>query len=101
MTINLDATAGLALDAITAYSHADNPSAFLAVNDGNSYFRVPGLSGLVVYRPAGRYLVQFGGPRNLPSTAVKAPDLRQRPRGNVIRAVRLGMDAGRQFQELK
>jgi lysylphosphatidylglycerol synthetase-like protein (DUF2156 family) len=62
MTINLDATAGLALDAVTAYTDADNPSAFLAVNDGNSYFRVPGLSGLVVYRPAGRYLVQFGGP---------------------------------------
>src|SRR5207253_9470006 len=44
------------------YTGAENPSAFLAVNQGNSYFRVPGISGVVVYRPAGRYLVQFGGP---------------------------------------
>ena len=62
MTTNIDAPADLVLDAITAYSAADNPSAFLAVNEGNSHFRVPGLSGVVVYRPAGRYLVQFGGP---------------------------------------
>lgn len=62
MTTNIEVTADLALEAITAYPDADNPSAFLAVNRGNSYFRLPGLPGLVVYRPAGRYLVQFGGP---------------------------------------
>ena len=58
----IDTTADLALDAITKYTEADNPSAFLAVNNGNSYFQVPGVSGVVVYRTAGRYLVQFGGP---------------------------------------
>jgi lysylphosphatidylglycerol synthetase-like protein (DUF2156 family) len=42
--------------------YADNPSAFLALNSGNSYFTVPGLDGVVVYRPCGRRLVQFGGP---------------------------------------
>jgi lysylphosphatidylglycerol synthetase-like protein (DUF2156 family) len=56
------ASADLTLDAIQRYSHADNPSAFLAVNEGNSYFHVPGTPGVIVYRPAGRYLVQFGGP---------------------------------------
>jgi lysylphosphatidylglycerol synthetase-like protein (DUF2156 family) len=43
-------------------AHGDNPSAFLALNTGNRYFTVPGLPGVVAYRPAGRYLVQFGGP---------------------------------------
>jgi lysylphosphatidylglycerol synthetase-like protein (DUF2156 family) len=40
----------------------DNPSAFLALNSGNHYFSPPKLSGVVVYRQSGRYLVQFGGP---------------------------------------
>jgi lysylphosphatidylglycerol synthetase-like protein (DUF2156 family) len=62
MTTNIEVTADLTLAAITAYTGAENPSAFLAVNEGNSYFRLPGVSGVVVYRPAGRYLVQFGGP---------------------------------------
>jgi lysylphosphatidylglycerol synthetase-like protein (DUF2156 family) len=62
MTTNIEVTADPTLAAITAYTGAENPSAFLAVNDGNSYFRVPGVHGVVVYRPAGRYLVQFGGP---------------------------------------
>jgi lysylphosphatidylglycerol synthetase-like protein (DUF2156 family) len=43
-------------------SHSDNPSAFLALNSGNSYFTVPDLDGVVVYRPCGGHLVQFGGP---------------------------------------
>lgn len=42
--------------------YANNPSAFLALNSGNSYFTEPGLPGVVVHRPAGRYLVQFGAP---------------------------------------
>lgn len=50
------------LDAIRQYSYADNPSAFLAVNQGNSYFTLPGRPGVVVYRVAGRFFVQFGGP---------------------------------------
>jgi len=43
-------------------AHADNPSAFLGLNEGNEVFTSPGLSGVVVYRPAGRYWIQFGGP---------------------------------------
>lgn len=52
----------LTLDAIQQYCYADNPSSFLAVNEGNSYFHLPGSPGVIVYRPTGRYLVQFGGP---------------------------------------
>jgi len=59
---HIDTTAELALDAVRTFTDADNPSAFLAVNQGNSHFQVPGLAGRVVYRPAGRYLVQFAGP---------------------------------------
>lgn len=40
---------------------ADNPSAFLALNDGNDYFTDPSADGVVAYREAGRYLMQFGG----------------------------------------
>jgi lysylphosphatidylglycerol synthetase-like protein (DUF2156 family) len=47
--------------------HADNPSAFLALNRGNRYFTAPPLDGLVVYRSAGSYLVQFGGPFAAPA----------------------------------
>ncbi len=42
--------------------YSDNPSAFLALNSGNSYFTTPGVDGVIVYRPCGRWLVQFGGP---------------------------------------
>jgi lysylphosphatidylglycerol synthetase-like protein (DUF2156 family) len=52
----------IALDAVQRFTAADNPSAFLAVNEGNSYFRQPGVPGVIVYRPTGRYIVQFGGP---------------------------------------
>jgi lysylphosphatidylglycerol synthetase-like protein (DUF2156 family) len=48
------------LDAVRSYS--DNPSGFLAMNSGNSYFRAPDAEGVIAYRPSGRYLVQFGGP---------------------------------------
>ncbi|HET9139823.1 DUF2156 domain-containing protein [Actinophytocola sp.] len=43
-------------------SYSDNPSAFLALNSGNSYFAAPDLDGMVVYRRCGGHLVQFGGP---------------------------------------
>ncbi|MFC0003938.1 bifunctional lysylphosphatidylglycerol flippase/synthetase MprF [Micromonospora siamensis] len=39
----------------------DNPSAFLGASSGNSVFTAPGHRGVVVYRTAGAYLVQFGG----------------------------------------
>jgi lysylphosphatidylglycerol synthetase-like protein (DUF2156 family) len=51
----------IALEAIARYSHADNPSAYFAFSEGNSYFRLPDEPGIIVYRPTGRYLVQFGG----------------------------------------
>lgn len=47
---------------IREYSWAGNPSSFLAVSGGNSYFTLPDRSGVIVYRPSGRFLVQFGGP---------------------------------------
>lgn len=50
----------LAADVLAARS--DNPSAFLALNKGNMQFTDDGRAGVVVYRPAGRYLMQFGGP---------------------------------------
>ncbi|HEX4062746.1 MAG TPA: DUF2156 domain-containing protein [Streptosporangiaceae bacterium] len=56
------AASDIALDAIQRYSGADNPSSFLAVNEGNSYLHTPDTPGVIVYRPTGRYLVQFGGP---------------------------------------
>lgn len=40
--------------------YSDNPSAFLALNDGNRCFAAAG--GVVVYRESGRYLVVFGTP---------------------------------------
>ena len=52
----------IALDAIQRYPDAGNPSSFLAVNEGNSYLHLPDTPGVIVYRPTGRYLVQFGGP---------------------------------------
>ncbi|WP_434739569.1 bifunctional lysylphosphatidylglycerol flippase/synthetase MprF [Micromonospora sp. SH-82] len=51
-----------ALAAIHDYPSADNPSSFLAVSEGNSYFQLPDHPGLIVYRRTGRFLVQLGGP---------------------------------------
>lgn len=41
--------------------YGENPSAFLALNTGNEYFTLPDEDGMIAYRRAGRYLVQFGG----------------------------------------
>lgn len=60
--INTMASLDFALDAARTNTYADNPGAFLAINDGNSYFTEPDLPGVVVYRTAGSFLVQFGGP---------------------------------------
>jgi lysylphosphatidylglycerol synthetase-like protein (DUF2156 family) len=51
---------GRTLSALEHY--ADNPSAFLALNSGNEFFRVSGIDGVVCYRPHGRRWIQFGGP---------------------------------------
>jgi lysylphosphatidylglycerol synthetase-like protein (DUF2156 family) len=50
------------LRAVQEHTDAENPSAFLAVNEGNEFFTVPDLEGVVAYRPTSRHLVQFGGP---------------------------------------
>jgi len=42
--------------------YADNPSAFLALNQGNEYYTHPDFEGFVCYRPYGRRWIQFGGP---------------------------------------
>ncbi|MFE4538992.1 bifunctional lysylphosphatidylglycerol flippase/synthetase MprF [Streptomyces scopuliridis] len=55
-------TDGPVLRAVQTYTHAENPSSFLALNEGNSIFSVPDIDGVISYRRAGRYAVQFGGP---------------------------------------
>ncbi|OZF42270.1 hypothetical protein CH293_26430 [Rhodococcus sp. 14-2470-1b] len=42
-------------------NYSDNPSAFLALNTGNSFFTQPGIEGIISYRRSGSYLVQIGG----------------------------------------
>jgi lysylphosphatidylglycerol synthetase-like protein (DUF2156 family) len=42
-------------------AHADNHSAFLAVNQGTEYFQIPTVDGFIAYRRSGRLRVQFGG----------------------------------------
>jgi lysylphosphatidylglycerol synthetase-like protein (DUF2156 family) len=46
----------------TLRDHADNPSAFLALNDGTRQFTTPGVPGLIAYRASGRHWIQLGGP---------------------------------------
>jgi len=52
------------LDAVldTLAQHSDNPSAFLALNSGNTYFRDDRFEGACAYRRSGRHVLQFGGP---------------------------------------
>ena len=62
MNVSVTDTANPILQAVRAHTQAENPSAFLAVNEGNTTFTVPGLDGAIVFRRVGRYAVQFGGP---------------------------------------
>lgn len=57
-----ESSSAVVLEAIKNHTQSGNPSSFLAMNTGNSLFTVPGADGVVVYRQAGRHLVQFGGP---------------------------------------
>ncbi|MDH6623280.1 lysylphosphatidylglycerol synthetase-like protein (DUF2156 family) [Streptomyces sp. LBL] len=52
------------LDALA--EHSDNPSAFLALNSGNEYFRDERFEGACAYRRSGRYVLQFGAPFTAP-----------------------------------
>ncbi|MGY1500641.1 bifunctional lysylphosphatidylglycerol flippase/synthetase MprF [Streptomyces sp. QTS52] len=47
-------------------AHADNPSAFLALNTGNEFFLDDHHDGVCAFRPAGRHLLQLGGPLAAP-----------------------------------
>lgn len=42
--------------------YSDNPSGFLALNEGNRYFRDDGIDGVVCYREVRRHWIGFGGP---------------------------------------
>lgn len=70
-----DVEAEVLLQTIRTHTQADNPSSFLALNRETSAFRTPDTDGVVVYRPAGRFLVQFGGP--FASETSRAPLLRR------------------------
>jgi lysylphosphatidylglycerol synthetase-like protein (DUF2156 family) len=48
------------LDSLAA--HSDNPSSFLALNNGNEYFHDERFTGTCAYRRFGPYVFQFGGP---------------------------------------
>jgi lysylphosphatidylglycerol synthetase-like protein (DUF2156 family) len=48
------------LDSLAA--HSDNPSSFLALNNGNEYFEDDRFPGVCAFRRAGRHVLQFGGP---------------------------------------
>lgn len=42
--------------------YGTNPSGFLALNAGNTYFTEPGIDGFVAYQESGKWWIQFGGP---------------------------------------
>jgi lysylphosphatidylglycerol synthetase-like protein (DUF2156 family) len=52
----------MAADLDVLLRHGENPSGFLALNDGTQRMRVDGIDGFVAYRAAGRrHLIQLGG----------------------------------------
>lgn len=58
----MSVTLGLSPSADVLARHADNPSAFLALNADTRHFTLPGVDGFIAYRPAGRrHAVQLGG----------------------------------------
>jgi lysylphosphatidylglycerol synthetase-like protein (DUF2156 family) len=61
-SVGAEVTSDYVLDMIQQYDQSENPSSFLAVNNGNRYFTLPGRPGVIVYRPTGQYLIQFAGP---------------------------------------
>jgi lysylphosphatidylglycerol synthetase-like protein (DUF2156 family) len=61
MSVDTDAAASRAALA-TLREHAENPSAFLALNDGTRQFSTPEVPGFIAYRPSGRHWIQLGGP---------------------------------------
>jgi lysylphosphatidylglycerol synthetase-like protein (DUF2156 family) len=93
--------AALAYDAIRL-PDVDNPSAFLATNAGNSIFTAPGHDGVIVYRTAGKWLVQFGGPFAPPAGRAALHDaFREFARGQRRRtvAIQLQTDDAARYAE--
>jgi lysylphosphatidylglycerol synthetase-like protein (DUF2156 family) len=63
---------------------SDNPSAFLALNAGNSHFTVADLDGVITYRETGLRLVQFGGPVGDPRLLRRFTDFARERRRKVV-----------------
>lgn len=55
----LRSAAAVTLARLRRYSNL--PDAYIALHTGNFSFEVPGIDGVIVYRPSGRFLIQFGG----------------------------------------
>lgn len=80
---------------VREYSFAGNPSAYFAFNADNDFYQFAGIDGFIVYRTAGDYVVQFGGPFCAPSDAPEllaefAEHVRSTPRRLVSVQVQAG-----------
>jgi lysylphosphatidylglycerol synthetase-like protein (DUF2156 family) len=80
--------------------HAENPSAYLALNDGTEHFSVPGVDGVVAYQLAGRStVVQLGGvfaaPENQDLLLGAFVDLARSQRRRVVAVQLMRADAER------
>ncbi|MGW5602109.1 bifunctional lysylphosphatidylglycerol flippase/synthetase MprF [Streptomyces rochei] len=73
----------------TLAAHSDNPSAFLALNSGNSYFHDDRFEGACAYRTSGRYVLQFGGPFTAPEHRARLLDAFTAHAGRRVVAVQL------------
>ncbi|GAA2565154.1 MULTISPECIES: bifunctional lysylphosphatidylglycerol flippase/synthetase MprF [Streptomyces] len=68
MDVSVTETDSPVLRAVATHTQAENPSSFLAMNEGNSVFTAPETDGVIVYRRTGRYAIQFGGPFAAPDS---------------------------------
>ncbi|MEG3628040.1 bifunctional lysylphosphatidylglycerol flippase/synthetase MprF [Streptomyces poriticola] len=55
----------------TLAAHSDNPSSFLALNSGNTYFRDHRFDGACAYLTSGCHVFQFGGPFTAPQNRAR------------------------------
>ncbi|MFJ5279020.1 phosphatidylglycerol lysyltransferase domain-containing protein [Streptomyces parvulus] len=73
----------------TLAAHSDNPSSFLALNSGNTYFHDDRFEGTCAYRTSGRYALQFGGPFAAPEHRARLLDAFAAHTGRRLVAVQL------------
>ncbi|MEV6086273.1 bifunctional lysylphosphatidylglycerol flippase/synthetase MprF [Streptomyces parvulus] len=73
----------------TLAAHSDNPSSFLALNSGNTYFHDDRFEGTCAYRNSGRYALQFGGPFTAPEHRARLLDAFAAHTGRRLVAVQL------------